>query len=90
MEQYQGEIIIIGVCGIIILILTVKANSPFIFKLILRSLVGSILILGGNQLLHLYGFAGNIGLNPVTVLTTGILGFPGVILLFSIIIYSSL
>ena len=90
MEKYQGEIFIIAVCGIIMLILLVKTNSNLLLKLTIRSLIGSIFILVGNYILQLYGFSFNIGLNPGTVLTTGILGFPGVILLFSIIIYSLL
>lgn len=90
MEIYQGAFLIIAVCGIVMLILAVKANSTIILNFVLRSIAGSLLIFGANQLVEFYGLSIAIGLNPGTVLTTGILGFPGVILLFGIKIYSLL
>lgn len=90
MELYQGAFFIIAVCGIVMLILAVKTNSHLILNFILRSITGSLLIFGINQLMEFYGFSIGIGLNPGTVLTSGILGFPGVILLFGIKIYSVL
>ena len=90
MELYQGAFFIIAVCGIVMLILAVKTNSHLLLNFVLRSIAGSLLIFGGNQVLNFYGFSDAIGLNPGTVLTSGILGFPGVILLFGIKIYSVL
>ena len=90
MELYQGAFFIIAVCGIVMLILAVKTNSHLILNFILRSITGSLVIFGLNFLLEIQGYSVLIGLNPGTVLTSGILGFPGVILLFGIKIYSML
>ena len=90
MELYQGAFLIIAVCGIVMLILAVKTNSHLILNFILRSITGSLAIFGLNFLLEIQGYSVSIGLNLGTVLTSGILGFPGVILLFGIKIYSLL
>ena len=90
MELYQGAFIIVAVFGILMLILAVKTKSAIILNFLLRSIVGTLVIFGVNQMLEFYDFSIGVGLNPVTVLTSGILGFPGVILLFGIKIYSLL
>ena len=90
MDFYQSAFIIIAVFGILMLILAVKTNSVIILNFLLRSITGTLLIFVANQMLEFYDFSISVGLNPITVLTSGILGFPGVILLFGIKIYSLL
>ena len=90
MEIYQGAFLIIAVCGIVMLIIAVKTNSNLILNFVIRSIAGSLLIFGLNQGLEFAGYSLSVGLNIGSVLTSGILGFPGVILLFGIKIYSLL
>ena len=90
MEIYQGAFIIVAVFGILMLILAVKTNSAIVLNFLLRSITGTLVIFGVNQILEFYDFSVAVGVNPITVLTSGILGFPGVILLFGIKIYSLL
>lgn len=90
METYQGAFLIIAVCGIVMLIMAVKSNSHLLLNFVLRSAAGSLFIFCANQWLTFGGHSLAVGLNPGTVLTCGILGFPGVILLFGIKIYSML
>ena len=90
MEIYQGAFFIIIVLAIIMLIMAVKTNSNLILNFVLRSVAGSLLIFGINFCLESAGYSLAVGLNPMSVLTSGILGFPGVILLFGIKIYSLL
>lgn len=90
MEKYQGAFLIIAVYGIVFLILGIKTNSHMILNFVLRSVSGSLLIYVLNKVLENTEFFVTVGLNPVTVLTTGILGFPGVLLLFGIKIYTLL
>ena len=90
MEIYQGAFLIIAVLAIVMLIMAVKTNSMLILNFVLRSVTGSLLIFAANYLLEFTGFSVSVGLNPGTVLTSGILGFPGVILLFGIKIYGLL
>ena len=87
MENYQGAFLIIAVCGIVLFILAVKSNSHMMLNFVLRSLAGSILIFAINNVLKEAGIFVTVGLNPGTVLTTGILGFPGLILLYGIKFY---
>ena len=90
MEVYQGAFLIIAVLGIVMFIIAVKTNSNLVLDFIIRSISGALLIFVMNQWLEIEGYSWSVGLNPGTVLTSGMLGFPGVILLFSIKIYSLL
>lgn len=90
MEIYQGAFFIIAVLAMVMLIMAVKTNSMLILNFVLRSVVGTLLIFGGNYLVEAIGVSVSVGLNPVSVLTSGILGFPGVILLFGIKFYGLL
>ena len=90
MELYQGAFFIIAVLAMVMLIMAVKTNSMLILNFVLRSVVGTLLIFGGNYLVEAIGVSVSVGLNPVSVLTSGILGFPGVILLFGIKFYGLL
>ena len=90
MDKYQSAFLIIAMCGIVFLILAIKTNSHIILNFILRSVSGCFIIGGINYLLESKEILLSVGLNPITFLTTGILGFPGVILLFGIKIYTLL
>ncbi len=90
MELYQEMLVIILVCAIVLFLLAVKTNSHFILNFIIRGITGSFSILILNFLLKSAGCFVQVGLNPGTVLTSGILGFPGVILLFGVKIYELL
>lgn len=90
MEMYQGAFFILAVLGMVMLMMAVKTNSMLLLNFILRSLTGSLLIFGIDQWMTTVGYSLYVGLNPGTVLTSGILGFPGVILLFGIKIYNAL
>lgn len=90
MEKYQGAIFIVAVCAIVLLILAVKSNSEIILNFVYRCVGGTILIFLINQTVLFLGFSATIGINFITVLTSGILGFPGIILLFGIRIYGIL
>lgn len=90
MELYQEMLVIIAVCAIVLFLLAVKTNSHLILNFIIRSITGSFSILFLNYLLKSTGYVLAVGLNPGTVLTSGILGFPGVILLFGVKIYELL
>ena len=90
MEIYQGMFLIIAVLGIVMLIIAVKTNSGLILNFVFRSISGSLLIFAINTWLEMEGYTLGVGLNFGTVLTSGILGFPGIILLWGIKIYSIL
>lgn len=91
MVNQTSNVWLIGaVCIIVLLIITFRTKVEFIINLVLRSVLGTIAIYFINGLLTWGGIAVMVGINPVTVLTSGILGFPGVILLFGIGFYKLL
>ena len=77
MENMGGMAAILGVC---LVVLMIGAMVNFV----LRAVMGTIGIYGLNFLLASQQFPVAVGINPLTVLTSGILGFPGVIVLYGI------
>ncbi|MFI3212916.1 MAG: pro-sigmaK processing inhibitor BofA family protein [Eubacteriales bacterium] len=90
MEKEAGAIIIIIVCAIVLLIVAARKKSEIIINFVLRSVFGVIFIYFINEILLFQGFLYEIEINIVTILTSGILGFPGILLLYGIKIYSLL
>ncbi|MBQ9990876.1 MAG: pro-sigmaK processing inhibitor BofA family protein [Lachnospiraceae bacterium] len=90
MENWQGAFFIVGVCAIILFILALKQHSHLILNLVYRGVSGTILIFLADQLVMAVGLSVFVGINPGTVLTCTILGFPGVILLFGMKFYGLL
>lgn len=64
-----------------------EKRSHLFTNFIVRAIVGAVLIFFVNEFLGAQGIAVRVGLNPWTVLTSGILGTPGVALLYGISFY---
>lgn len=58
-----------------------------VINLVMRSILGTIAIYFVNAALEKAGISLGVGINAVTVLTSGILGFPGLLALYGIGIY---
>ncbi len=84
----QAEWMIGLVTSIVVVIVVLKSKASILFRFLLRTVLGSILIYGINQFLLSENIVSIIALNPLTVLTAGFLGIPGVLLLFIIQILS--
>ncbi len=54
-------------------------------KFLSRAIIGMLAIVLVNQILAYLGNSVSVGVNVLTCLTSGILGFPGVILLYGIV-----
>ncbi|MBQ8280375.1 MAG: pro-sigmaK processing inhibitor BofA family protein [Roseburia sp.] len=76
--------ILAGVCGLVLVILIMRKKAQFFLQFLLRTGFGAVAILWINSLLMQQGIAVSVGLNLVTLLTSGSLGIPGVALLFAI------
>ncbi len=61
-----------------------------ILNVFMRGILGTIAIYFINSLLEGAGISLGVGVNAITVLTSGILGFPGVLALYVIGIYKTL
>lgn len=64
-----------------------EKRSYLFTNFIIRAIVGMALIFFVNEFLGSQGIAVRVGMNPWTVLTSGILGIPGVALLYGISFY---
>ena len=84
--------VILGVIiiAIVLLFIAIKRKSVIIINFVLRGVLGTIAIYLINQTLLWQGMEFSIGINPLTVLTSAGLGFPGILLLYGIKIYSVL
>lgn len=64
-----------------------KNKVELLLNFLLRAVFGMIAIFLVNSFLQGRGLEGSIGINPLSFLTSGILGFPGVVLLYGINFY---
>lgn len=90
MEYYAGAFLIVIVCAVILCIVSLKKKAEFVLNFLLRSITGTTAIFFINQLSFVQEWSFHVGINLGTVLTSGILGFPGVILLYGINFYKML
>lgn len=85
--QQTGVFIIIGMCAIVLSIVAFRRKMEFLINFILRGVTGVIAISFINSILQQQNISLEVGVNPFSVLTSGILGIPGVFLLYSVQIY---
>ena len=67
-----------------------EQRPHLLVNFIVRAIVGVAMIFFVNEFLSSQGISVQVGINPVTVLTSGILGTPGVALLYGISFYQFL
>ena len=85
MNQMQAVQILAGSCGIILLILILKKNAQILLNFFVRIVLGALGMILLNNFFSDQGLSIYVGLNPLSLLTAGILGFPGVLLLYGIV-----
>lgn len=85
--QQTGVFVIIGMCVIVLSIVAFRRKIEFVINFILRSVTGTIAIYFINSILFRQNISIEVGINPLSVLTSGALGIPGVILLYGVQIY---
>lgn len=91
MNQFSsGTIIIIAACVAVLVVGAVKRKAEWMLNVLMRGILGTIAIYFINNVLLGLGISVEVGINPVTVLTSGILGFPGVLALYGIGLYKIL
>lgn len=84
MENIGGMAAIMGVCVIVLLIGAMGRKVEWLVNFILRAVMGTVGIYFLNYLLAAQNISMAVGINPLTVLTSGFLGFPGLIVLYGI------
>ena len=86
----QGAGMIVVMCLLVLAIVLFRRRMQLILGLVLRFLCGVAGIYLVKLLMERAAFEAEIGINPVTVLVTTILGIPGLAMLYGIKIVSLL
>ncbi|MDO4262231.1 MAG: pro-sigmaK processing inhibitor BofA family protein [Eubacteriales bacterium] len=84
MEKGTGILMIAGACLLVLFIGAVKNKAEWLLNFCIRTVCGGITIYGINFFLEKWGIPCAVGLNPVSLLTSGTLGFGGVSLLYAV------
>lgn len=78
------------ICIIVLLVCAVRGKLEWLLNLVMRSIIGTVAIYFINMCLGGFGISLGVGINAVTILTSGILGIPGLAALYAIGIYQLL
>ena len=84
MERFGGMAAIIFVCIIVLVVGAFGRKIEWLVNFTLRAVMGTVGIYFVNYFLLAQNIGVSVGINPMTVLTSGILGFPGLIVLYGI------
>lgn len=85
MEKITAFQIMAGMLLLVLGIVLLKQKSQIVWNFLVRSVLGAICILFTNDFLAAQGIAVAVGLNPVSLLTVGTLGFGGFAALYGIL-----
>lgn len=75
---------IAGICGVVLLIVFLKRRAQALLYFCVKMGLGAIGISFINKALAAQGIMIAVGVNPISLLTVGILGFSGLALLYGI------
>ena len=84
MEKQAGVLVIAGACLLVLFMVRVKSRLEVFLNFCLRAVMGGIAIYGINLLLGSWGISCAVGINLWSLLTSGLLGFSGVFLLYAV------
>lgn len=90
MNQYWGVALVVVTCVIVLLIGVIRKRMEWLLNILMRGILGTIAIYFINVALAAAGFSLGVGINLITILTSGFLGIPGLIALYGIGIYQIL
>lgn len=86
-EEWLGTAAIVLACAVVLLLGVLKKRMEWLLNIVMRSILGTIAIYFINICLESAGVSVEVGINAFTVLTSGFLGFPGVLALYGIGLY---
>jgi inhibitor of the pro-sigma K processing machinery len=84
MGKLTGIVMAVAVCGVILVMIAVKTKTEWLLNVCVRGVLGAIAIFFVNSFLEKQGIDAGVGINAMTVLTSAILGFPGVAALYGV------
>lgn len=86
-ENMLGVTAVIVICGAVLIIGVMKRKMEWILNIFMRSILGTLAIYFINDGLASMGINVGVGINPLTVLTSGILGLPGLAAIYGMGFY---
>ena len=84
MNYFGGASAIIFMCVVILCMISLRKKMEFLLNFMLRAVTGMIAVFLINEAWAAQNVSVLVGINPWTALTSGILGIPGVALLYGI------
>ena len=90
MERPENLMWFIGTAVLLLASSFVGKKAEWLLNLVLRSVFGMIVMYFMNWGIEMLGFTASVGINAATVLTVGILGFPGILALYGLAVYQML
>lgn len=90
MENNMGIMLIVLACAAVLLIGAIRKKIEWLLNLVMRSILGTIAMYFVNSALASMGISLGVGINAITILTSGILGIPGLAALYGIGFYQML
>ena len=84
MEHPENLLWLIAVAALLLLISFLGKKAEWLLNFALRGIMGTISIYFINMGVTFLGFATVVGINAVSILTTGILGIPGIVMLYGL------
>lgn len=82
--KFNGFLFILAALAAVLLIGALKKRAEWLLTFLFRAVTGTVIIYFANMFIISNNMGFEIGINPISVLTSGILGFPGVLLLYGI------
>ena len=89
-ENMLGVTAVIVICGAVLIMGVMKRKMEWLLNIFMRSILGTIAIYFINNGLESAGINLSVGINPITVLTSGILGLPGLAAIYGLGFYQIL
>jgi len=80
-------LLIMGVCALVLLALAWRRQLEWLMNLLLRGVLGAVAIYFINLAVAGQGYPTLVGINPATVLTCSVLGFPGLAALYGLQVF---
>lgn len=90
MEHPENLLWVIGAAVLLFAISFLGKKAEWFLNLVLRSVFGVIFMYFLNWGIEILGFTVAVGINAATALTVGILGVPGILVLYGLAVYHML
>ena len=90
MEHVGNLLWLIGAAILLLIMSFLGKKAEWLINFVLRGILGTIAIYFINTGITFLGLPIMVGINAASVLTAGILGFPGIVLLYGLSVYQFL